>query len=183
MQGINFIAIDFETATGRRASICEAGICVVRDGRIRETRSWLVRPEGNVYSYWNTQIHGIRPEDTADAPEFPEVWAEISEYLEDCPVLVAHNAGFDISCIRHSLDYYGIGKPDVTYYCSLRAARRLYDFSCNKLDYLCDQFEIAYGKHHRAADDAEMCARLFLMEIRDADWCELEDMNYCAGKL
>ena len=47
MQGINFIAIDFETATGKRASICEAGICVVRDGKIQETRSWLVRPHGN----------------------------------------------------------------------------------------------------------------------------------------
>ena len=45
MQGINFIAIDFETATGKRASICEAGICVVRDGKIVETRSWLVRKE------------------------------------------------------------------------------------------------------------------------------------------
>ena len=67
MQGINFIAIDFETATGKRASIaidfetatgkrasiCEAGICVVRDGKIVETRSWLVRPQGNSYSYWN----------------------------------------------------------------------------------------------------------------------------------
>lgn len=183
MQGINFIAIDFETATGRRASICEAGICVVRDGRIRETRSWLVRPQGNMYSYWNMQIHGIRPADTERSPEFPEVWAEISEYLKECPVLVAHNAAFDMGCIRSSLELYGIPKPDVTYYCSLCAARKLYDFGCNSLDYLCDQFEIAYGKHHRAADDAEMCARLFLREIRDAGWCELEDMDYCAGKL
>ena len=71
MQGINFIAIDFETATGKRASICEAGICVVRNGEIVETRSWLVRPQGNRYSYWNMQIHGIRPNDTVDSPEFP----------------------------------------------------------------------------------------------------------------
>ena len=104
MQGLNFIAIDFETATGRRASICEAGICVVRDGRVAETRSWLVRPQGNCYSYWNIQIHGIHPEDTAGAPEFPEVWSEISAYLKDCPVLVAHNAAFDMGCIRHSLE-------------------------------------------------------------------------------
>ena len=34
MQGLNFIAIDFETATARRASICEAGICVVKDGKV-----------------------------------------------------------------------------------------------------------------------------------------------------
>ena len=50
---INFIAIDFETATSKRASICEVGICVVRHGEIAETRSWLVRPEDNRYQYWN----------------------------------------------------------------------------------------------------------------------------------
>ena len=88
MQGINFIAIDFETATGKRASICEAGICVVRNGEIVETRSWLVRPQGNMYSYWNMQIHGIRPNDTVDSPEFPEVWAEISEYLRLHPSFI-----------------------------------------------------------------------------------------------
>lgn len=183
MRGIDFIAIDFETATGRRASICEAGICVVRDGRIAETRSWLVRPQGNVYSYWNTQIHGIRPGDTEMSPDFPEVWTEISEYLRACPVLVAHNAAFDISCIRSSLELYGIDKPDVTYYCSLRAARKLYDFRCNTLDYLCGQFGITYGRHHRAGDDAEMCARLFLREIKDSGSPELEEMVFCNGKL
>lgn len=183
MQGLNFIAIDFETATGRRASVCEAGICVVRDGRIVETRSWLVRPQDNMYSYWNMQIHGIRPNDTEQSPEFPEVWAEISGYLDECPVLVAHNAAFDISCIRSSLELYGLPKPDVTYYCSLRAARKLYDFGCNTLDYLCDQFEIPYGQHHRAGDDAEMCARLFIREVKDAGWPELEKMDFCNGKL
>ena len=90
-KGLDFIAIDFETATGKRASICEAGICVVKDGKVVETKSWLVRPEDNAYSYWNIQIHGIHPEDTENAPEFPEVWTEILEYLTDTPVLVAHN--------------------------------------------------------------------------------------------
>ena len=83
MEGLNFIAIDFETATGKRASICEAGICVVKDGKVVETKSWLVRPEDNAYSYWNIQIHGIHPEDTENAPEFPEVWSEILEYLDE----------------------------------------------------------------------------------------------------
>lgn len=183
MQGLNFIAIDFETATARRASICEAGICVVKDGKVADTKSWLVRPEDNMYSYWNMQIHGIHPEDTASSPAFPEVWTEIMAYLKDCPVLVAHNAAFDISCIRHSLEYYELEKPDISYYCSLRAARHIYDFGCNTLDYLCDQFEIPYGTHHRAGDDAEMCARLFLREIRDAGWVKLSEMNYCCGEL
>ena len=183
MDNINFIAIDFETATAKRYSICEAGICVVKNGKIVETKSWLVRPEGNSYDYWNIQVHGIQPSDTVDAPMFPEIWNKITKYLKDCPVLVAHNAAFDISCIRHSLKHYALPTPDVDYYCSLRAARHLYDFDCNKLDYLCNQFEIFYGKHHRAGDDAEMCARLFLREIKDAGWVELEEMDYCNGKL
>ena len=33
-------------------------------------------------------------------------------------------------------------------------------------------FDIPYGTHHRAGDDAEMCARLFLREIKDAGWVE-----------
>lgn len=183
MQGLNFIAIDFETANSSRASICEAGICVVRDGSVQETRSWLVRPQGNEYHYGNINIHGIHPEDTENSPEFPEVWVEISKYLKEIPVLVAHNALFDMGCIRHSLELYGIEKPEVSYYCSLRAARKLYSFDRNSLDYLCDRFEIPYGQHHRAGDDAEMCARLFLREIRDAGWCGLEEMGCCSGKL
>lgn len=55
IDGLNFIAIDFETATGKRASICEVGICAVRNGEIAETRSWLIQPENNLYSYWNMQ--------------------------------------------------------------------------------------------------------------------------------
>lgn len=183
MQGINFIAIDFETATAQRTSICEAGICVVKDGKVVETKSWLVRPEGNMYSSWNIRIHGIHPEDTQSSPSFSEVWSEIMSYLADCPILVTHNAAFDISCIRHSLEYYGLKHPNITYYCSLRAARHLYDFGCNKLDYLCEQFDISFENHHRAGDDAKMCARLFLKEIKDAGWVELKEMDYCQGIL
>ena len=178
----DFAAIDFETANECPSSVCSVGVVVVREGKIVETRSWLVRPQGNMYSYWNMQIHGIRPNDTENSPEFPEIWAEITKYLKDIPVLVAHNAAFDIGCIRHSLELYGMEKPDITYYCSLRAARRLYNFGCNSLDYLCDQFKIPYGQHHRAGDDAEMCARLFLTELEDAR-CGLEGMDYCNGKL
>ena len=59
---INFIAIDFETATSKRTSICEVGICVVRNGEIAEKRSWLVRPEDNFYHYWNIKVHGMSTE-------------------------------------------------------------------------------------------------------------------------
>ena len=47
MQGINFIAIDFETATGKRTSICEAGICVVKDSKVVETTDCAFLAEGS----------------------------------------------------------------------------------------------------------------------------------------
>lgn len=183
MQGVDFIAIDFETATSQRSSICEAGICVVRNGKVVETRSWLVRPENNYYNYWNTRVHGIGPKDTENAPLFPEVWAEIMQYLQEIPLLVAHNASFDMSCIRSALQLHNIEKPTITYYCSLRAARRIYDFSSNKLDALCYQFEIPTDLHHRAGNDAEMCARLFLREMRDSHSTTIDEMNFCSGTL
>lgn len=64
MRGINFIAIDFETATGKHASICEAGICIVRNDEIAETHSWLVRPQGKKC--------GLKSADTLKT--FPYLW-------------------------------------------------------------------------------------------------------------
>jgi len=168
MDGLNFIAIDFETATAKRSSICEIGICVVRDGKIVETRSWLVQPEDNAYSYWNIRVHGIRPEDTENSPSFPEVWEEIErEYLNEFDTLVAHNSPFDRSCLECSAKLYHIHLPEFRWECSLKTARKIYSFGCNSLGFLCEQLGILEGKHHRAGDDAEMCARLYLREIED----------------
>ena len=165
---LNFIAIDFETATPKRTSICEVGICVVCNCEIVETRSWLVQPEDNAYSYWNIKCHGIQPEDTENSPSFPKVWEEIERlYLDEFNTFVAHNALFDRSCLEHSAELYHIHLPELHWQCSLKTARQVDDFGCNSLGYLCDQLGIPEGTHHRAGDDAEMCARLFLKEIND----------------
>ncbi len=169
MDSLNFIAIDFETATGRRDSICEMGICLVRNSEVTETRSWLVRPEGNRYSYWNTQCHGITPEDTETAPAFPEVWREMETiYLGEVNTLVAHNAPFDRSCLERSAELYQLRLPDLNWICTLRYARQIYSFGCNTLASLCQQLSIPEGQHHRAGDDAEMCARLYLRMRQDS---------------
>lgn len=165
---INFIAIDFETATPKRSSICEVGICVVRNGEISETKSWLVQPEDNLYHYYNIKVHGITPEDTEHAPDFRQVWEEIERsYLDEFDTFIAHNVPFDRSCLEHTARMYHLYLPDLCWICSLQTARKIYSFSCNSLDFLCDQLDIPKGTHHRAGDDAEMCARLFLRELED----------------
>ena len=168
MNQLNFIAIDFETATPKRTSICEVGICVVRNGVIKETRSWLVRPEENQYSYWNMKCHGIHPEDTEEAPSFPEVWTEIERlYLDEFDTFVAHNSPFDRSCLECSAREYHLHLPELKWLCTLKLARQVYCFSHNSLEALCQQLNIPEGTHHRAGDDAEMCARLFLRMMSD----------------
>lgn len=77
----NFVAIDFETANADRSSICQIGITEVVDGILQPSKSWLVQPEGNDYDPFNIDIHGIKPEDTENSPEFPDVWKEVYPYL------------------------------------------------------------------------------------------------------
>ncbi len=165
---LDFLAIDFETATGSRASVCEIGICAVRNGMVSETKSWLVRPVNNYYFYKNIGIHGITPKDTEDAPDFANVWEEIErKYLDEFDTFVAHNVAFDRSCLVESSKLYNLHLPELKWECSLQTARRIYSFGCNRLGYLCAQLGIPEGKHHRAGDDAEMCARLYLREMED----------------
>ena len=66
----DFAAIDFETANEQRSSVCSVGVVVVRGGEIIDRFYSLIRPEPEYYSYWNTRVHGLTLEDTADAPVF-----------------------------------------------------------------------------------------------------------------
>jgi DNA polymerase-3 subunit epsilon len=121
---MNFIALDFETATHERNSACELGICVVENSEIVETKSWLIKPPS--YPYFNSHninVHGIYPEDVKNAPTFDEIWSEVEETLYG-NLMIAHNASFDASVLRGCLDYYGIFKPKTQYLCSIQLAKK-----------------------------------------------------------
>ena len=46
----NFAAIDFETANGRRSSVCSVGVVIVRGGQIVDRFYSLIRPVPNYYT-------------------------------------------------------------------------------------------------------------------------------------
>ena len=48
LQGVNFIAVDFETA-GPSQMACQVGFTIVKDGEIKETITRLIQPPGNQY--------------------------------------------------------------------------------------------------------------------------------------
>ena len=121
----DFAAIDFETANGKRTSVCSVGVVVVRGGEVVDTFYRLIRPRPNFYSHFTTAIHGLRYEDTADAPDFASVWREIEPRIEGLP-LVAHNSPFDEGCLRAVFELYGMPWPGYTFYCTCRASRRTF---------------------------------------------------------
>ena len=90
----DFAAIDFETANGKRTSVCSVGIVIVRNGKIINKIYRLIRPRPNYYTQWTTDVHGLTYSDTKEAEDFPEVWAEIKPLIDGLP-LVAHNSHFD----------------------------------------------------------------------------------------
>ncbi len=101
----DFAAIDFETANGRRSSVCSVGIVIVRGGEIVDKFYSLIQPTPNYYTYWTTEVHGLTRLDTDGQPTFPEVWAQIEERIKGLP-LVAHNRPFDESCLRAVFSEY-----------------------------------------------------------------------------
>ena len=139
---MNFTAIDFETAIGKRWSICQVGLVKVEGGQIVESLSSLVQPPNNEYSKWNTLVHGISAEDTIDAPTFPEIWDEIKPHLEN-NLVVAHNAEFDIDCLRQTLEYYNLPMPNFDVDCTLQRTGK-------KLECICQAYDIEFKNHHDA---------------------------------
>ena len=166
--GISFVAIDLETATQLRNSICEIGICVVENGLVKETKSWLVKPPHNFYDPFNTYIHGISAEDTANSPTFCEIWPTVLPYL-DGKVVVAHNTAFDMYVLRDSFMENSMAFPLFAFFCSYRLSRKTvtgcYSYS---LPHVCRELGIEFANHHKAGADAEGCARVFLECLKNS---------------
>jgi len=150
----DFVAIDVETAIGKRWSICQIGLAVYENGKLMQTVNELIQPPNNEYSIWNTKIHGITADKTYDKPTFPEIWEKIYPIIEN-KKLVAHNAEFDINCLHQTLDYYNIDIPNFDCDCT-------YVKTGLKLNDACASFNISLDNHHDAYCDAEACARLYL---------------------
>ena len=89
----NYAAIDFETANYDAWSVVSVGIAKRVDGEI-VSKEWLIQPPpGTIFEpKHHVAIHGITEEMVANAPFFPEVWAEVMEFLGEDVTLVAHNA-------------------------------------------------------------------------------------------
>jgi len=157
----NFAAIDFETANEQPCSVCSVGIVVVRDGQIVDRFYSLIHPEPDYYQWFCQQVHGLCHEDTDDAPNFPDVWAQVEPLIEGLP-LVAHNARFDEGCLKSVFRVYQMDYPDYVFFDTLAASRAHFghDLPNHQLQTIAAACGYDLTNHHHALADAEACAHI-----------------------
>ena len=173
------VAIDFETANEQRASACSIGLAWIEDGRVTDRETYLIRPPEMRFAPVNIRIHGITPDMVKDAPEFPDVLTSLRERIDGCDMVLAHNAGFDMSVVRASCDAYALSYPEFDYLCTVKVAQKVwYDLGSARLNVLGDHLGIAF-KHHDAGEDAFVCAEIALEAMRLREAQTLHDL---AGK-
>jgi len=163
---LNFTAIDFETANHKRTSACQIGIVVVRNSKIVKTYSSYIKPSPNQFHPFFTGIHKIDAKMVRKSPSFNELWTDISDYLEDIEMLVAHNARFDISVLRACCEKYKIQYELPTHFCTCQEARKKLPYLANhKLSTVCTHYGIELN-HHEALSDAKASALIALKLLR-----------------
>ena len=157
----NFAAIDFETANGRRSSVCAVGVVIVRGGAVVDKFYSLIQPAPIFYTCWTTNVHVLTRRDTDGQPLFPEVWERIKDKIEGLP-LVAHNRPFDEGCLKAVFDEYGMEYPGYKFFCTLAASRRTLRLPCHQLHVVAAACGYDLANHHHALADAEACAAIAL---------------------
>ncbi|MBF9238183.1 3'-5' exonuclease [Hymenobacter sp. BT683] len=165
LAGLNFTAIDFETANERRSSACAVGVVRVRGGQIVETYQTLLRPLVLRVDWRNFEVHGIAEADLHHAPTLAEVWHELLPYLHHQPV-VAHNSAFDVSVLEHTLRDFDLPVPAFHCLCSVKMSKVAWpQLERHKLNYVAAHFGIPLN-HHDALSDARACAEITVQAFR-----------------
>ena len=158
---MSWAAIDFETANETRGSACALGLVLVEGTQVVERRSWLIRPPTLDFNPYNVMIHGITARDVVSAPTFGMLWPLVQQLVGARPI-VAHNASFDMSVLRHSLDQYGLPWPRLQYFCTRVLAKKVWtDLISYSLPVVADRCGITF-LHHDPTEDAAAAAEVAL---------------------
>jgi DNA polymerase III epsilon subunit-like protein len=178
--GIAFTAIDFETANGFRGSPCAVGLTKVRDGRVVEEASWLMRPPvgHDHFDSRNIAIHGITSRMVEHAPRFGELFPEIGGFIGS-DVLVAHNAAFDLGVIRSALEVSALAGPSWDYACTVILSRKSYSLPSYSLPFVAEAAGVPLVNHHDAVEDARACAGIMIDIARRFEAPSVEDVLGC----
>lgn len=164
IEDTTFVVFDLETfgLNSHKNEIIEIGAIKLKGTRIVDTFSSFVNPNKIIPKKISELTH-ITQDMVDNAPTIEDVLPKFLEFTKDA-VMVAHNSAFDMGFIRRDAKkYMGIDyKPPIID--TLQMARDLYpDLKGYNLDRLNKTFKLSLENHHRAIDDAQSTAKLFIM--------------------
>ena len=158
----DFIVFDLETTGLKPATeeITEIAAVLVREGEIKDSFQTYVNPHKPIPPEI-TELTGISDETVADAPDLPEALDKFFAFMGD-RVLVAHNAGFDLSFLKAACKKLDIER-EFTYIDTLEMSRiMLPHLSRFKLNILAKELQVGPFEHHRASEDAAVLGRIWV---------------------
>ena len=176
LQG-NFVVFDLETTGFSPVNnrIIEIGAVKVEHGEITDRFSTFVNPQVPI-PFRIEELTNINDNMVMDAPVIEEILPQFLEFVGDA-VLVAHNAGFDVSFIEENCRRLG-QEQTFTYLDTVALARILLpQLNRFKLDTVAKALHINLHHHHRAVDDAECTAEIFLKFVEMLEKQDVFDLD------
>lgn len=180
---MDFVALDFETANRKRASICSVGWVGFSRGGVVDTWYSLVNPD-DAFEADNSVLHGIREDHVRNAPNFRQLFPEIRSRIEG-RFVVAHSA-FDEQALTQACTLSSVESPSCKWIDTTKIAELAWPSLTERLgtslavlaDYLSLEFQ-----HHNALDDARTAGLVLYRAIQDTgrsveDWAEMLGRSY-----
>ena len=161
----SFVVFDIETTgfSPVKNRIIEIGAVKVEQGEITGRFSQFIDPQTPI-PFEIFQLTGISDDMVRGAPTVDKVLPEFLEFIKGCK-LVAHNASFDMSFIIENCKCLGYD-TDFVYLDTLTLSRVLFpSHAKHTLDAMAKILKVSLNNHHRAVDDAECTAHIFIKLI------------------
>ncbi|MCI8543287.1 MAG: PolC-type DNA polymerase III [Lachnospiraceae bacterium] len=162
----DFVVFDIETTGFSPVNnrIIEIGAVKVRGGQVTERFSTFVNPQVPI-PFEIEKLTSIRDDMVMDAPLIEEVLPQFLEFCQGC-ILVAHNAGFDMSFMQENARRQNL-PMEHAYIDTVGIARVLLPNQAkHTLDAVAKTLNISLENHHRAVDDAECTAWIFIKLVQ-----------------
>ena len=176
-----YVVFDLETTgfSPIQDKIIEIGAVKVERGVITERFSTFVNPKIPI-PFKITQLTSITDDMVVDAETIDVVLPKFLDFIGDA-VLVAHNAGFDVSFIEQNCRYQEIEREFISLDTVALARVLLPTLSKYKLNVVAKALNISLENHHRAVDDAGATAEIFvrfveMLKEREID--TLKELNH-----
>ncbi|MFC1511294.1 PolC-type DNA polymerase III [Candidatus Margulisiibacteriota bacterium] len=187
IETLSYVILDIET-TGLEPianEITEIGALKTNGTELKEVFSSLIKPILPIPPEI-TRLTGIDDELVKDAPPAKNVLTRFFDFLGSS-VLVAHNADFDLSFLKHHIKK-SLGKelPN-SIACTVKISRHLLPNLANhKLHTVASHFGLKIANRHRAIGDAELTYFIwekFIPMLKEKNIANKSDLDLLMSKL